>query len=324
MDINFREKVTQAVGRINKYVRHTPLEYSGILSELTGAEVFLKTENYQLTGSFKIRGAFNKIIQIKNENKGADMVIAASTGNHAEAVALATERLNMKAKIYMPENVNQDKLGKVRSYHSSKVELIGDDCIISEDEAGKYATSNSLPYVSPYNDLDIVYGQGTIGYEILQDLPDVDSVLVPVGGGGLISGIAGYVKSMNKGIDIIGCQPENSKVMYESLKADIILDIPSLPTISDGTAGGIEPDAITFDITKEFVNKFIIVNEAEILDALKLILSHHHMIVEGAAGLSIASLIKRKEELKGKKVVCILCGNKASHNLLNKIVCENE
>lgn len=324
MEINFREEVTQAVERINKYIRHTPLEYSKYLSELTGAEVFLKTENYQLTGSFKIRGAFNKIVKVISENPDTHTVIAASTGNHAEAVAMSSKVLGIQAKIYMPENVNSSKLEKVMGYTSTDVELIGDDCIVSEVEAGEFAREYNLEYVSPYNDMDIIFGQGTVGYEIIGDLPDVDSIFVPVGGGGLISGIAGYAKSVRDSIKIIGCQPVNSKVMHESIKAGKILDIPSLPTISDGTAGGIEEDAITFDITRKNTDGFETVEEDEILEALKIITNKHHMIVEGAAGLSVASLLKNKGAFRGKKVVCILCGNKASSDLLTKIVCDHE
>lgn len=174
--------------------------------------------------------------------------------------------------------------------------------------------------MSAYNDLQVVAGQGTIGLELERQLRTVDVVLAPVGGGGLIAGIAGYLKSGHEAIKIIGCQPYNSCVMHESIKAGRILDLESKPTISDGSAGGIEPGAITFDICKDMVDTFIILSEEEIIEALKLILAKHYLLIEGAAALSVAAFLKDKDKFKGKTIVLILSGCKIGIETLKEIL----
>jgi len=192
----------------------------------------------------------------------------------------------------------------------------------AENYARKVAEKRSSIYVSPYNDIHIISGQGTIGIELEGQLEKIDSVLVPVGGGGLISGIASYLKSKNEKIEIIGCQPENSPTMYESIKANKIVEIVSKPTLSDGSAGGIEQNAITFDLCKRYVDDYVIVTEDEIKEAIKIILSKHYMLVEGAAALPIASYIKQIKKFNKKRVVLIISGAKIGIEMLKQILCE--
>ena len=313
--MNVHQWVVEAYSRINSFVRETPLEYSPYLSNKCECNVYLKLENQQITGSFKARGALNKILSLTAEQK-RDGVIAASTGNHAAAVGFALEIAGTTGEIFMPEGVSEIKVQNLEQYKNVKINFSGNDAVDAEREATEHATLQNKVYVSPYNDEEIIGGQGTVAYEILEQLPEVNNILVPVGGGGLISGIGGFAKEENKNIEIIGCQPVNSAVMHHSIQAGKILDMDSLPTISDGTAGGIEAGAITFPICQKYVDDFHLLEESEILEALGILIKHHQILAEGAAALSVAGLIKHKHIYKNKNVVLILCGNKISLELL--------
>jgi len=283
--------------------------------------VYLKLENWQVTGSFKARGAMNKILQLPEKDQ--DMVVTASTGNHAEAVSYSLDRVGGKGVIFLPENVSGIKIEKLKFYKSVRLEFYGNDSVETEEKAKNWASENGYPYVSPYNDMDVICGQGTIGYEIVDQLgeSEADCVFVPVGGGGLISGVAGYLKHQWRDVEVIGCQPVNSAVMSKSINAGRILDIRSLATISDGTAGGVEKDAITFEFCQKLVDSWVLVSEQQIKRAVKLILEYESMIVEGSAGLSLAALLETRQKYRGKKVILILCGSKINADLLREIVC---
>jgi len=321
MDLDIRNDVMTAYDLIKSYVRKTPLEYSPQLSELCGCKVYLKLENWQVTGSFKVRGALNKILPLRG-NKSKPHVVTASTGNHAAAVGHSLEKVGLSGTIFLPENVPSAKVQKLKYYKGVKLETYGNDSVVTEKKAKEFADQNGHIYVSPYNDMEVITGQGTIGLEISEQLEEIDTVFVPVGGGGLISGIAGYLKSISDEIEIVGCQAKNSAVMAESVKSGKILDLPSLPTFSDGTAGGVEEESITFEFCKNLVDSWTLVEEKEILSALKLMVSNHNMVVEGSAGLALASLIKEKERYANKSVVLILCGSKFSDELLKELICE--
>jgi len=307
--LNIKPFVDQAYTRIGQHIRKTPAEYAEKLSKDLGCEVFLKCENYQLTGSFKIRGAMNKILGLSSKDleKG---VVTASTGNHAGAVAEALKVVNGRGIIYMPENVSKTKVAQLEGNLSLELRFEGNDSVVAEKKALEYANQSGAIWVSPYNDYEVIAGQGTIGVELVEQIEALDAVFVPVGGGGLISGIAGYMKAVNPAIEIVGCQPENSAVMSASIEAGEILDLESKPTISDGTAGGVEQGSITFDFCKAYVDSFCLVSEDEIKSALSFIITNHNMIIEGAAGLALASLNKLHQNYTGKKVALILCGNK--------------
>ena len=315
-----QKEVLEAEKRIRKHIRETPVEFSAYLSQLANCHVYLKLENIQFSGSFKLRGAMNKFLSL-SEKESEKNIVTSSTGNHGAALAYILKKFNGRGTIYMPENVSQAKVEALRLY-GANLQFYGDDCIKAEMKAKETAIKNNDVWISPYNDPKIIGGQGTIAVELLRQLGKIDSVFIPVGGGGLASGIAGYLKSIDDTIEIIGCQPENSRVMFESFKAGKILDIESRPTISDGTAGGIEQGSITFDICRNTIDDFILVAEDEIKKAIKLILEKHYMLIEGGAALSIASFIKAKERFKDKHVVLIISGAKISLNQLKEILHE--
>jgi threonine dehydratase len=317
--MNIFHLVQEAAVRIQPYIRQTPLEFSAYLSHLCECHVYLKLENLQVTGSFKARGGLNKVLSLSEQEKHQG-VVTASTGNHAAAVALALQQTTVSGVIYMPENVAPNKVENLKQYADVELRFAGQDSVESEAAALAEAKKTGKIFISPYNDPQVIGGQGTIGLELLKQIPDMQAVLVPVGGGGLISGIAGCLKHKHPEIEVVGCQPENSAVMYHSIQAGEILDLESRPTISDGTAGGIEQGSITFEICRHQVDGYHLVTEDEIKNALFIMMQHHQMMVEGAAGLSIAALIKNKDRYKGKKVVLIICGNKMSMGLLKEVL----
>ncbi|MEM8890188.1 MAG: threonine/serine dehydratase [Bacteroidota bacterium] len=316
--MNILPDIQLANQRIDPYILRTPVEHSPYLSKMCEADVWLKLEHLQITGSFKLRGATNKVLSLSDTEKERG-VITASTGNHGSAFAYIADKLNCKGSIYLPPSAAKTKVEMMRMYKVD-LEFFGKDSVDAELEAKRVAEEEGRLFLSPYNDREIVAGQGTIGVELEEQVPDLDSVLVPVGGGGLISGIAGYLKAQKPEVEVIGCQPANSAVMYESIKADEILDIESLPTLSDGTAGGMEPDSITFDMCKAWVDDYIVVSEEEIRAGLRFLLEKHYFMVEGAAALSVASLLQQKHRFKGKTVVLILCGRKLGLETLKEIL----
>ena len=314
------EESQQAYQLIKPHIWHTPLIHSPKLSQITGGEVWLKLENVQLTGSFKIRGAAYKLSKLKQQGY-KKRVITASTGNHGHAVAHMAQELEMKATIYLPANTPNSKLEKLSSY-SAELIKIGTDGLEAEEAAKAAAEQEGLVYLSPYNDLDVMAGQGTLGVELTKDLENIEAVLVSVGGGGLISGIGAHMKSHSPNTQIIGCQPANSDIMYQSVLADKIVDFPSKPTLSHGTAGGIEEDAITYEYCKSLVDEWVVIPEENIREALIWMLQHQQLLLEGAAGLTVAACLAQEEAIKGKRVVLILCGSKISFQELQSLFVE--
>lgn len=308
----------KAENRIRPYIRETPIEFSPYLSQIYNSNVHLKLENIQITGSFKLRGAMNKFLSLAEEEKKRG-IMTASTGNHGLAFAYATHLFGAQGTIILPENADPTKVEALKQY-GPEISYFGDDCIKTERHARSLAEKQRLAYIPPYNDPQVIGGQATIGIELTRQLSKIDTVLAPVGGGGLIAGIAGYLKSVDNNIEIIGCQPKNSCVMSKSIEVGHILDIESLPTISDGSAGGIEEDSITFPICQNHVDNFILLTEQEIIDAILLIMKKHYLLIEGAAALSVAAFLKHKERFQGKNVVLILSGAKISLNTLKGIL----
>ncbi len=304
-------EVVQAVARITPYVRETYLERSPHFSREYGARVFFKLENLQHTGSFKVRGAFNKLLSLSAEARRRG-VVAASTGNHGISVAYCAMTLGVKGRIFVPENADPKKVEVIEKW-GMPVQRYGNDIVDTEAYARAYAAQNDMVYVSPYNDLKVVGGQGTIGFELQHQAGQIAAVFVAVGGGGLMAGIAGYLKSIDPTIRMIGCSPENSAVMARSVAAGRILDIPSEPTLSDGTAGGIEPGSITFSLCCELVDEFVTVTEDEIRASIGSFIRNHHMLIEGAAAVPLAAYRKVAERFEGQKVVIVLCGANISH-----------
>ena len=315
--IDFRSNIEQVYKRSNPHIRHTPLEHSPYLSNLASANVFLKLDNIQKTGSFKFRGAISKMTSMSDQEK-SNGVVTASTGNHGAACSLAMSTLQIKGKIVVPENVHKNKVENILNL-GGEVEYYGDDCIDAEERAQEISKTTGATYISPYNDEAIVCGQGTMGLEIWEDLKGIDAVFVSVGGGGLISGVGGYLKSMNESIQVYGVSPKNSCVMYESLKAGKQLDLPSEPTLSDGTAGGVEFGSMTFEMCKEIIDDFSIVSEGEIAKGIQIGVEKHHQLIEGAAGTAIAGFMKQKDKFKDKTVVLVMCGGNISGAVLKSV-----
>ena len=253
-----------------------------------------------------------------SDQEKSNGVVTASTGNHGAACSLAMSTLQIKGKIVVPENVHKNKVENILNL-GGEVEYYGDDCIDAEERAQEISKTTGATYISPYNDEAIVCGQGTMGLEIWEDLKGIDAVFVSVGGGGLISGVGGYLKSMNESIQVYGVSPEKSCVMYESLKAGKQLDLPSEPTLSDGTAGGVEFGSMTFEMCKEIIDDFSIVSEEEIAKGIQIGVEKHHQLIEGAAGTAIAGFMKQKDKFKDKTVVLVMCGGNISGAVLKSI-----
>jgi threonine dehydratase len=322
--IDIVKETEAAESRIRKHIRETPLEPSPFLSRSGKGNISLKLENTQITGSFKLRGALNKLLSLSEEEKNRG-IITASSGNHGMAVAYGLKKFNIKGRIFLPANASPTKIKSLQDF-GAQIELFGDDCIKAETCAREEAKREGVLYISPYNDPQLIGGQATVALEITRQLKDIHSVLVfvPVGGGGLIAGIAGYLKALNKEVTIFGCQPENSAVMYESLKAGEIIEMDSKPTISEGSAGGIEKETLTLSMCKDYVDDFILVSEEEIKEAIRIVFEKHYMIIEGAAALSVASFLKEKERFEDSNTILVLSGAKLSTEALKSVFCTDQ
>jgi threonine dehydratase len=302
---------------LSSHIRNTPLNYSEYFSDITGARVYFKMENRQLTGSFKLRGALNRLLTLTDAQRERGCV-AASSGNHGAAVASAMQTLSVSGAIFVPETTSGAKVEAIRRY-GGDVRFYGVDGLDTELRARQFAAENDMFYVSPYNDEAVIAGQGTCGVEIAEALPDVDAVIVAVGGGGLISGIGSVLKARNKKVKLIGCQPAASPVMARSIAAGHIIAMQSEPTLSDGTAGGIEADAKTFAINQAVVDEFVIVSEEQIGAAMRLFMEREGDTIEGAAGVAVAALLEQQEKLRDQQVAVVICGGNITDDKLAEI-----
>lgn len=307
----------EARKRVQKWARHTPLEYSPDLSELTGAEVYLKLENYQVTGSFKIRGATNKILLLSDAER-ARGVVTASSGNHAQGLGYAAKQLGVRAKVVVPEMTPKVKIDAIRKYG---VELIieGAEYMDSERLARRIEAEEGMAFISAYNDIDLIKGQGTIALEMIEDQPSLDTILVPVGGGGLASGISSVYKQATDAT-IIGVQSITSPVMYQCIKKGYIHDIPLQDTYAEGLHGGLEQGSVSFGLCRDNIDDWVILEETEILAAIKHMLHTHHMLVEGAGAVGIAALLRDPSRWRGKKIGVVISGGNLSLETLKKVI----
>ena len=302
-----------------RHVRKTPL-----LPLIESKNLLCKLECCQAGGSFKIRGSLSTLLDLaaRGDKKG---VITASMGNTASGLAYAGKLFHYPVAVVMPETVSATKLAATRRIGAEVIlkGQVGDEAL---KHAFKLAQERNILFVHPHKTLPFLEGNATIAREIVEDNPGVEQIYIPIGGGGLASGIAGYFKSNDNDdkIEIIGCQPEHSPVMFQSVKAGRIIEMESKPTLSDGTTGGIEAGSITFDICKETLDDYILVSEKEIAEAIQLVLERHYMVIEGAAALSVASFIKTKERFKNKNVVLIITGKRITPDKLKKIICKEK
>jgi threonine dehydratase len=294
--------------RIRPFVRETPLVHSPRLSEATRARVFLKLENRQETGSFKLRGAAHKLLSLPRETASIG-IVAASTGNHALAVATIGRKLEIPVEIFVSEHLHPQKRSRIEALQA-RVRAVRGDALLAEETAHREAERSGRPYVSPYNDREVIAGQGTVAVEILRqmDMERLDAVFVAVGGGGLIGGIGLHLKRHSPHTEIVGCWPENSPALHECMRAGAIIEVPEQPTYSTSTAGGIEAGAVTLDICRQVVDRNVLVAEGEILDAARLVFREDGELIEGAAGVAVAALLKAAGDYAGKTVAIVVCG----------------
>lgn len=302
--------------RIEKYVRKTPLEYSHFLSDLSGGEVWLKLENQQYTGSFKARGAMNKLIQLSLKEK-ARGIVTASSGNHAQGVGYAGKILGVNSTIVVPANTPRVKRDAIELYG---VELIihGDEYMEAEKFSRDLEARLGKTHISAYNDLDIIMGQGTVGLEIAEEMSDIDKILVPVGGGGLISGVGCALKGMDATTEVFGAQSVASPVMYESLRQGRIVDMELEDSFAEGLHGGIEENSVTFEFCRKYVDEIILVEEEMILRAIRSALVEQHQVIEGAAAVGVAAIFKDPERYNDEKICIVISGGNIEIDLLKE------
>lgn len=292
---------------IRPTVLETPVVEWPQYAEQVGGPVWVKAEHLQRTGSFKLRGAVNAVSRAIPRGL---TIATASSGNHGLAVAHALRAAGKTGVVFLPENVSPAKLEAVQRT-GVRVERFGLDSHDTEEEARRVSAAEGWHYLSPYNDWDVVAGQGTIGLELLRQLAHIDVVYISVGGGGLISGVAAALKAHNPHIHVVGCSPAHSCVMHESVRLGHMIDAQSLPTFSDGTAGGVDADTITFDYCRTLVDEWLLVSEQEIARSVRDHIDHLHQLVEGSAGVAFAALHQHAltdDRFRGATRVAISCG----------------
>ncbi len=308
------QQVTAAAARIRSSITETPVEQIVNLLPDAGVELIFKLENQQQTGSFKLRGASNKILSLSHGD-AALAVIAASNGNHGLGVAAAARRAGIAAEIYVSSHVSPAKAQRIEEY-GARIQRTGDDPLEAELAARAAATRQGKIFISPYNDAQVMAGQGTIAVELLRQLPPLDALFVAVGGGGLIGGIGAYMKCASPRTKIVGCWPENSRVLHESIQAGRILDFPEQPTLSESTAGGLEPGSVTLAVCAGVIDRSVLVSEDEILDAMRRVRALRGWIIEGAAAVAVAAFLKEARNYRGKTVAVVICGGNVSEKVL--------
>jgi len=314
------KEIEQANKRIRDDIFQTPLIYSNWLSDYCNGDVYLKLESEQITGSFKARGSLNKLKWIQEQNLES-LPVTASTGNHGLGFARACDLLGIKGKVFLPHNAVSSKVESIRAF-DVEIEFHGNNPYTTEMYTRETSEKNGWIYISPYNDQQIIAGQGTIGIEILNTIPEPDNILATVGGGGLISGISAYVKEQLPNINMIDCQPENSPEVSVSVRAGEYCEVESEPTLSDGSAGGFERNSITFELCQKFVDEFILISEDEIAGAIRSMIKHHSKLVEGSAGVAIASLLKHPDRFTDQTTVIVVCGANISQDKLQSVLCD--
>lgn len=301
--MNHLEQLLKAKEQLQDVILNTSLIYSPAFSEEYSNEVYIKPENLQKTGAFKIRGAYNKIINLSAEEKKHGL-ICSSAGNHAQGVAYAAKTLGVDATIVMPKTTPLIKVEATKKYGANVV-LHGDVYDDAYKEAKRLEKVNHMTFIHPFDDYDIIYGQGTIGLEIVEELSDVHYVLVPIGGGGLISGIAMAIKEKNPSIKVVGVEPRGAMAMKQSLRMNERVCLSKVDTIADGVAVK-EPGKLTYELIKKYVDDIIIVDDYDLMEAFLMLVEKHKIVAENAGLLSLAALKKLK--VKGKKIVSLLSG----------------
>ncbi len=309
------DSVYRARNVLKNVIRETDVIYAPKICE--GAQLYLKTENLQLTGSFKVRGAYYKMSCLTDEEK-ARGVVACSAGNHAQGVALAAQKSGIKAVICLPDGAPISKVEATKSYGAEVclVEGVYDDAY---QKALALREEKGYTFIHPYNDEDVIAGQATIALELAEQLPDLDAVLVPIGGGGLISGIAYAIKTINPKVKVYGVQAKGAPSMKNAVEHGEIEELPSVSTIADGIAVK-KPGELTYELCSKYVDEIVTVTDDEISAAILALMEQHKLVTEGAGAVSVAAAMFNKVDLKGKKAVCVLSGGNIDVTILSRVI----
>jgi threonine dehydratase len=302
--------------KLRQHLPPTPLRPFGAFSDELGAQVLVKCEHEQRTGSFKARGSMAKILTLTDEQRDRG-VVTASTGNHGLGVGNALATLGGRGIVYLPENASPSKVAALRRF-GLEIRAEGTDSGVLEPKARAYAAEHDLTYVPPYNDPDVIAGQGTVGVEILEQLAGekLDAVVVAVGGGGLVSGIASVLKRHLPDVRVYGASPVRDAAMAASVEAGEIVLVDGQDTLSDGTAGSVEPGSITFGLCRQLVDDWVLVSEDAISAALRMVIDTEHQLIEGSAAMAFAAARARRTELEGQRVAIVSCGGNISAGTL--------
>lgn len=309
------DKVINAQKILKSFVRKTDLIYSRDLSK--NNEVYLKAENLQITGSFKVRGAYVKISELSDEQKSKG-IIACSAGNHAQGVALSAQKKGIKSTIFIPSTAPISKIEATKKF-GAEIKLVDGVYDDAYNEAVKYQKETGAEFIHPFDDEDVIAGQGTIALEILEQLPDVEAIVVPVGGGGLISGIAYTIKTLKPNCKVYGVQAIGAGSMYESYARGARVELSSVSTFADGTAVKV-PGEHTFDYCQKYVDEIVTVTEDEIATAVLTLIEKQKLIAEGAGALSVAAAMFKKLPIENKKTVCVVSGGNIDVNILSRVI----
>ena len=316
MDLELKE-IELAAKRLEPTIHRTKIESSKTFSDMTGGEIYLKFENQQKTGSFKIRGASNKIAALVERGE-ITSAVASSAGNHAQGVAYASHVHNIPATIVMPKSAPIAKVSATEGY-GAKVVLYGDCYDDAYKKAVEIQEKEGATFLHPYDDLEVMAGQGTIGIEILEDLPTVDMVLVPAGGGGLLAGVEACIKQINPRVQIVGVQAEGAPAIYNSFKEKKHVTTDSAVTIADGIAVKIPGDK-TVELINKYADDVVTVSDAEISEAILLLLERTKQVVEPAGATPLAAVLNNKVDVKGKKIACVLSGGNIDVSFIHRII----
>jgi threonine dehydratase len=311
--------IRQARQNLHGIIRKTPFEKSDVLSDRIEMAVYLKAECLQHTGSFKLRGAYHKIASLCTQEK-AKGIVTSSAGNHAQGVGFAATRFNIPGRIYVPEIIPRNKLEAMQRY---RVEVVIEGKLYDDAHAAALADAkkSGRVYIPSYDDSLIMAGHGTLGLEMLDEISDLDALIVPVGGGGLIAGVATAVKAINPSIWVIGCQSTASCAMARSLEENrVYTTFPSKETIAEGLEGGISK--ITFELGQRLIDSMVLVEEDEIRSAIRFLLEHHRLVVEGSGAVGVAALLHKRWSDPGCKTGVVLSGGNLDYRLLKQIVAE--
>ena len=309
------DKIYHARYVLKEVIRDTDVIYAPHINP--DAQIYLKTENLQITGSFKVRGAYYKISQLSQEEK-ARGVIACSAGNHAQGVALAAQKAGIKAVICLPDGAPISKVEATKSYGAEVVLVEGvyDDAY---ERALSLRDEKGYTFIHPFDDELVIEGQGTIGLELMEQLPDMDAVIVPVGGGGLISGVAFAIKALNPNVKVYGVQAAGAPSMVNSVREKKVVHLPAVSTIADGIAVK-TPGENTFALTSKYVDDVVTVTDDEIAAAILALMEQQKLVTEGAGAIAVAAAMFNKVPVKGKRVVCLLSGGNVDVSILSRVI----